>query len=144
MEKIYFIFWLYFRRYALHYTTDEVLHRHKYLDANFFFVFFFVFTTSLTWFRSQFWYQLVPAASRSQLWGSNRDPPYQIQHQSPLNQLMIGRLFFLLHQLIQLYFFSFNYFYILWICIKKKLFKFVPLFIYTAPLPPSLSFFILY
>ncbi|MCI62823.1 hypothetical protein A2U01_0084080, partial [Trifolium medium] len=47
----------------------------------------------LIWLEGQFWHQVVSAPFRSQLHGLNRDPPYQIQCQSPLNQLTIGDVF---------------------------------------------------
>jgi hypothetical protein len=37
---------------------------------------FFSFTTTLIWFGSQFWHQVVSAPSRSQLWGSNCGPHF--------------------------------------------------------------------
>jgi hypothetical protein len=53
-------------------------------------LFFFFFTTSLIWFGGQFWYQVVPVPSDRSCGGLNRGSPYQVQRQSPLNQLPIG------------------------------------------------------
>jgi hypothetical protein len=51
---------------------------------------FFVFHDQFNLVRGQFWHQVVSALSRLQLRGSNCGPPYQVQRQSPLNQLTIG------------------------------------------------------
>jgi hypothetical protein len=48
------------------------------------------FTTHLIWSSISYgikWFQPPPDRS---CWGSNRGPPYQVQRQSPLNQLTIG------------------------------------------------------
>jgi hypothetical protein len=50
---------------------------------------FLIFTTSLIWFGSQFWYHVVSAPSDRSCEGSDCGPPYQVQRQSPLNQLTI-------------------------------------------------------
>jgi hypothetical protein len=76
-----------------------------------FFYLFLDFTTSLILFRGQFCHQVVLAVSRSQLRGWNRNPPYQVQRQSPLNKLMIGALDqkFQIHTLLFYQFFFSNF-----------------------------------
>jgi hypothetical protein len=52
--------------------------------------FFFTFTTSLIRSGGQFWHQVVLDHPDCSCGGSNCGPSYQIQRQSPLNQLTIG------------------------------------------------------
>jgi hypothetical protein len=47
--------------------------------------FFFCFTTSLIWLGGQFCHQVISVSLNRSCGGSNCDPPYQVQRQSPLN-----------------------------------------------------------
>jgi hypothetical protein len=48
------------------------------------------FTTSLIWFGGQFWRKVFQSPPDRSCGGPIHDAPYQVQRQSPLNQLTIG------------------------------------------------------